>query len=140
MSNYELILADENAMLAAASAYAAKIRWGSVIWLQGQLGAGKTTWVRGLLRGMGYDGPVKSPTYTFVESYSFGRHVVHHFDLYRLADPEELEFLGWRDYLSPNALCLIEWPERAEVLLPAPQVTCKIDLLQKGRRLRLEER
>ncbi len=109
----------------------------SVIFLQGSLGAGKTTLVRGFLRGFGYQDKVKSPTYTLVESYLFGAYAVFHFDLYRLHHSQELESIGIQDYFIPSAICLIEWPEHGKGLLPTPDLSCYISLHDNSREIKL---
>lgn len=101
------------------------------VYLQGGLGSGKTTLCRGILRAMGYTGAVKSPTFTLVEPYSFDGGQVFHFDLYRLNDPDELEYIGVDDYFSGQNLCLVEWPEKANGILPASDLD--VELLIKGK-------
>lgn len=113
---------------------------GGVIYLHGDLGAGKTTLARGLLQGLGHRGTVKSPTYTLVEPYQIGEWRLFHWDLYRLADPGELEFLGLRDQLDGEAVLLIEWPERGQGELPAADLAVALDYAGDGRSCRLEAR
>lgn len=105
--------------------------------LSGDLGAGKTTLVRGFLRGRGHAGPVRSPTYTLIEPYELPSGAVYHLDLYRLGDPEELEYLGLRDLLGDDLTLLIEWPERGSGWLPAPDLDIHIGHLDEGRDIRI---
>lgn len=123
---------NEEAMYVFGSELTRRCTPGAIIYLIGELGAGKTTIVRGILQALGYRGIVKSPTYTLVESYTFDHLVLHHFDLYRLQDPEELQFLGLSDYLTENAICLIEWPERAIHYLPKSTLCCTIEAPKSG--------
>lgn len=142
-NNFTLDLADEAATLAFGNALAHAIQANSTIFLHGDLGAGKTTLVRGLLRGLGYAGKVKSPTYTLVEPYemldSLGTPLnVYHFDLYRFNDEEEWEAAGFRDFFNQNSVCLIEWPEKAAQLLPAADIEINFTIHQAGRSLQLK--
>lgn len=115
-------LADEEDTTAFGQSLAERLRSGGLVFLHGDLGAGKTTLARGLLRGLGYEGPVRSPTYTLVERYPSDYCQICHFDLYRMGDPGELEFLGAREDLVASNLCLIEWPERGEGWLGQPNL------------------
>jgi tRNA threonylcarbamoyladenosine biosynthesis protein TsaE len=110
---------------------------GGVIHLNGDLGAGKTTLVRGFLRSLGHRGAVKSPTYTLIEPYRVAGRSIYHLDLYRLADPEELDYLGIRDLLDAHSVLLVEWPERGAGALPPADIRVDIAYLSNGRRLRL---
>jgi tRNA threonylcarbamoyladenosine biosynthesis protein TsaE len=123
-------LQDENATLAMGASLAEVLPHKGVVFLHGPLGAGKTTLVRGILRAMGHTGSTKSPTYTIVEPYELTSRKIYHFDLYRIADPEELEYLGFRDYLAEESLCLIEWPEKGAEFLP--QADMELSLAYEG--------
>lgn len=129
---------DEAAQVAIGRQLAEALEYRGIVYLNGELGAGKTTLARGVLRALGHDGAVKSPTYTLVEPYDLDTGRVYHFDLYRLGDPEELEFLGARDMLADKALTLVEWPVRGEGWLPAADVVITLSLMGQGRRLVLE--
>ncbi len=108
---------------------------GGRIFLTGDLGAGKTTLTRGLIHAYGYEGAVKSPTYTLVEPYELEQCKLYHFDLYRLADPEEVEFLGVREYFDDANLCIIEWPEKGKGYLPAADLEVSLTVEGAGRRV-----
>lgn len=116
----------EAAMMAMGARLAACCRAGTTIFLRGELGAGKTTLVRGFLRARGHEGAVKSPTYTLVEPYEFTDVNIYHFDLYRLSDPLGLDDIGVRDYFDAQSICLVEWPEQGEGMLPAPDLLIEI--------------
>lgn len=130
-------LNNEDDTVAAGQKFGRAATEGAVVYLEGQLGAGKTTFCRGVMRAFSYTGAVKSPTYTLVESYRLGVCVVNHFDLYRLGDPEELEYMGIRDYFDGQSICLIEWPERGRGFLPLADITVSIEQAGEGRCLTL---
>ncbi len=129
---------DEQAMQALGESFAKSMTNGMTLHFSGELGAGKTTLIRGVLRGLGYSGAVKSPTFTLVESYTINSNAVYHMDFYRVEDAQELETIGIRDYLDGSGLCLIEWPERANGLLPEPDVKIHIKDQKPGRKVQIE--
>lgn len=133
-------LADAEATAALGARLGRCLTPGLVVYLEGELGAGKTTLVRGLLHGLGYAGAVTSPTYTLIEPYTVAGQRLAHFDLYRLADPEELEFLGLRDYLDGETVCLVEWPDRGAGAVPAADLRLALEYRDHGRRARCEAR
>ena len=110
---------------------------GRVLHLRGDLGSGKTTLVRGLLRALGYSGRVRSPTYTLVEPYTLSSLHFYHFDLYRLKNDEEWRHSGFQEYFNAHSACAIEWPERAGPMLPPPDLEVALEFTQRGRRARL---
>ena len=137
MSELTLHLSGEDAMTQFGEKISQVTESNGIIFLSGDLGAGKTTLSRGIIRGLGHVGAVKSPTFTLVEPYEIGRNRAYHFDLYRLVDPEELEFLGIRDYFEGEALCLIEWPDLGAGFLPKPDLIITIVPHAEGRALTL---
>ena len=135
----ERYLPNETTTLMLGAECAVTLAAGQLIFLRGPLGAGKTTFVRGLLRALGHSGPVRSPTYTLVEDYAVGQFILHHFDLYRLGDPEELEYMGIRDFFDGQAINLVEWPEHGVNLLPAPDIDLELSPQFPGRLARLRK-
>ncbi|KAB2313913.1 tRNA (adenosine(37)-N6)-threonylcarbamoyltransferase complex ATPase subunit type 1 TsaE [Betaproteobacteria bacterium SCN2] len=133
-----LSLPDEAATLALGAKLADLLKPGWVVYLRGDLGAGKTTLVRGILRALGYAGRVKSPTYTLVESYDLSRFILQHYDLYRMMDPREWLDAGFRDDCNAGTLCIVEWPEKARGLLPRPDLEIFLEMAGEGRTARIE--
>ncbi len=131
---HSCVLADEEATIALGAALARLTRGRGVITLRGNLGSGKTTLSRGLIRALGHSGAVKSPTFTLVEPYELPDCRVQHYDLYRLTDPEEVEYLGMRDFIDAQTLTLIEWPEKAGALLPPVDLDLELQISGTGRK------
>ena len=136
-SHRELHVADEAAFATLAQLFVPVAIKGGVVYLQGNLGAGKTTFARALLQALGVQARIKSPTYSLIESYKVENLTVHHLDLYRIADPSELEWLGLADLTEDHPLLLIEWPERAQARLPAADLVIVMAHAPHGRDLQL---
>lgn len=134
----DISINDTSAMEALGGKIASRAEGGEVVYLSGELGAGKTTFVRGFLKILGHEGAVKSPTYTLVEPYSIAAFKVYHFDLYRVNDPNELEAMGIRDYCDGHAICLFEWPELGGDLVPKPDMVISISYADDGRLVKID--
>ncbi|MFC0309694.1 tRNA (adenosine(37)-N6)-threonylcarbamoyltransferase complex ATPase subunit type 1 TsaE [Gallibacterium trehalosifermentans] len=139
--HFHLFLENEAATLAFGqklSVLLTNLTENFVIYLNGQLGAGKTTLTRAIIQNMGYQGNVKSPTYALVEEYHLHNKSIYHFDLYRLSDPEELEFFGFRDYFRPHTLCLLEWAEKGGDLVPPADLLITLNYQDNAREIILQ--
>lgn len=134
-SHYQIELNSEAEQLAFGGRLAEALIPGVTVFLHGDLGVGKTTLCRGIVNGFGFEGNVKSPTYTLVEPYKVAGQMLYHFDLYRLGEATELEYMGCRDYFDDKSICLIEWPERGAGVLPAADLELQIQVQGQGRRL-----
>jgi tRNA threonylcarbamoyladenosine biosynthesis protein TsaE len=140
MTDHLIELADEAATLALGASLAAGAAPGRVLHLSGDLGSGKTTLARGLICALGHAGRVKSPSYTLVEDYELPRLHLYHFDFYRFKDEKEWVSSGFREYFGPDALCIVEWPERAAGLLAPPDLAIELQFSGTGRLARIRPR
>lgn len=136
----QFFLEDSDATERFGAQLFARLPQKALIFLRGDLGAGKTTFVRGLLRAAGVTGAIKSPTYALVEEYEVGERKFFHFDLYRLAEPDELEWIGIDDYLGQNALCFIEWAEKGAGILPLADIVISLSQKEGGRLLKIDDK
>lgn len=132
-SKFRATLTDDDATVSFGRILAKACEQGGIIYLQGDLGAGKTTLSRGVMRYFGHEGAVKSPTYTLVEPYLLAEKSIYHFDLYRLADPEELEYLGMREAFNSGNICLVEWPSKGAGFLPQSDIVILLHTVPEGR-------
>ena len=132
---FSILLPDEHATLQSGASWANSIAAPLVVYLEGDLGAGKTTFTRGLLRGLGHQGTVKSPTYAIVESYPLAHFTLNHFDLYRFTTPEEWEDAGLDDLINDNSICLLEWAEKGASFVPPADITLQFTHQANGRML-----
>jgi tRNA threonylcarbamoyladenosine biosynthesis protein TsaE len=130
--HHTVTLAGEAATLALGAAVAATLRPGMRVYLEGDLGAGKTTFSRGLVRALGHTGNVRSPTYTLVEIYVFSGYILYHFDFYRFNDPDEWHESGLDEHFNEQSVCLVEWPDKAGGLLPKPDVEVRFEIAEDG--------
>jgi tRNA threonylcarbamoyladenosine biosynthesis protein TsaE len=137
LSMISLHLANEDATLNLGRVLAKYLQPGLTIFLQGDLGAGKTTLMRGVLRGLNFEGRVKSPTYTLVESYSISSLYLYHFDLYRFKHEQEWLDAGFNELFNERNICFVEWPERARTLLPEADITIELAVEGDGRRVNI---
>ena len=131
-------MADEVATLQFGAQFAQKLQPGLTIYLHGDLGVGKTTFTRAVLLGLGHTGKVKSPTYNLLESYALAKFNLYHFDLYRFTDEEEWHHAGFREYFNADSVCMIEWPEKAQHVLPAADLDISLSHLPQGRMLKIQ--
>lgn len=137
-SQLQIELKDEAATQRLGELMASHLQKPLTCYLEGDLGVGKTRLVRAIVQSLGYQGNVKSPTYTLVEPYRLQGTNVYHFDLYRLSDPEELDYLGIRDYFDDQSVAFIEWPEKGEGWLAAADISLSLEFFQSGRKCLLE--
>ncbi|MCP3128305.1 tRNA (adenosine(37)-N6)-threonylcarbamoyltransferase complex ATPase subunit type 1 TsaE [Shewanella sp. KJ2020] len=138
MTELTFFLKNEDDTIAVGQKLARHVQAPLTLYFTGDLGAGKTTLSRGLIQGLGHKGAVKSPTYTLVEPYELDGVEVYHFDLYRLNDPEELEFMGIRDYFTHKSLCIVEWPDKGEGLLPDADIHLHLSYANTGREIQIQ--
>ena len=137
MVTITLFLENEHATINIANKIATYLAPGLIITFRGEIGAGKTTFVRAMLRALGIQSAIKSPTYSIVESYSLEHWQIHHFDLYRIHDEMELDYIGFNDFFTESAICCIEWPEHAPHKLREIDLQCTLDFKESGRELQL---